>query len=244
MWPFGKEKDRVGGFIARANLIDWWQDEFSDAEREHILTTFQPMGASDGAAMLIEGGSEGTERDPSHMLSNLAGWFKREEERTIAFRIIDKAEELLATSPSILTQHFTYQAKAEIYYRWRDIDSFALERAEKACRDQIALAKMAAKEFLGEGPRSIIKIDWLKDGEDEIERKVELIRKGEATTGGDGLGFLPSHHGYKQLAIILEKRGAYQDARSLCEQADAQGWKGDWAARIARLEKKIAKDSD
>jgi hypothetical protein len=241
MWPFGKQPKKVAGFMGQAGLADWWLSEFNDAERAHILATFQPMGAGDGGAMLVQGQSGGTHNDPSHLLSSLAGWFKRETDRTIAYRIIDKAEELLAASPSVLTKHFTYQAKAQVYYRWRDVDSYALARAEEACRDQIALAPMAAKEFLGEGPRPIIEIDWLKDGEHEIQRKVELIRNGEATTAADVLGFLPSHHGYKQLAIMLEKRGDYQDARALCEQADAQGWKGDWDARIARLEKRLAK---
>ncbi|AOL23976.1 hypothetical protein Ga0102493_112978 [Erythrobacter litoralis] len=233
----------MGGFIGQAGLADWWLGEFDDAERAHILATFQPMGASDGAAILVKGESGGADNDPSNLLSSLAGWFKRESDRSIGYRIIDKAEELLATSPSILTKHFTYQAKAQVYYRWRDVDSFALDRAEKACRDQIALAPMAAKEFLGEGPRPIIEIDWLNDGEDEIERKVELIKKDEATASGDVLGFLPSHHGYRQLAIILEKRGDYRDALALSEQAKGQGWKGDWDSRITRLTKKLAKGS-
>jgi hypothetical protein len=239
MWPFSKPK--VGGFIGRAGLADWWLSEFSDVERAYILATFKPMGASDGASVLVTGECRGKEDDPSNLLSSLAGWFKRESDRTIGYRIVDKAEELLATSPRILTKHFTYQAKAQVYYRWRDIDSFALDRAEMACRDQIALAPMAAKEFLGEGPRPIIKIDFLNDTPDEIENKVELIRKGEATTEGAALGFLPGHYGYKQLAIMLEKRGDYGAALALSKQAKAEGWYGDWDSRIVRLEKRLAK---
>lgn len=56
-----------------------------------------------------------------------------------------------------------------------------------------------------------------------------------------GLGFLPSHHGYKQLAIILEKRGEVAEALGICLQAQSQGWKGDWDARIARLQSKLEK---
>lgn len=58
------------------------------------------------------------------------------------------------------------------------------------------------------------------------------------------LDTLPSHHGYKQLAIILEKRGDYVAACALSEQAREQGWKGDWDARIARLNKRSAKLSN
>ncbi len=150
MWPFSKKTSPVGGFIAQANLADWWLIEFDLAEREHIVSTYQPMGGSDGGRVLIEGDTSGPHYDPSKVLSNLACWFKKEADRTIGFRIVDKAEELLAISPSVLTKHFTYQAKAEVYYRWRDIDSFAQERAIIACRDQIAIAPQAAEAFLRE----------------------------------------------------------------------------------------------
>ena len=51
---------------------------------------------------------------------------------------------------------------------------------------------------------------------------------------------LPQHVGYKQLTIIHDKRGDYDAAIALCQQARAQGWNGDWDTRIARLEKKAA----
>jgi tetratricopeptide (TPR) repeat protein len=52
---------------------------------------------------------------------------------------------------------------------------------------------------------------------------------------------LPSHVGYKQLAIILEKQKNYAEAIQLLKQAQDQGWKGDWEERIARCEKKLPK---
>ena len=57
----------------------------------------------------------------------------------------------------------------------------------------------------------------------------------------DLMGRLPSHKGYHQLAIILEKRGDLDRAIRLCEQARAQGWTGDWTKRIERMEKRAAK---
>lgn len=51
-------------------------------------------------------------------------------------------------------------------------------------------------------------------------------------------GFLPSHPGFKQLAIILEKQKHYKKAIKLCEKALKQGWSGDWHARIDRCTKK------
>jgi tetratricopeptide (TPR) repeat protein len=52
---------------------------------------------------------------------------------------------------------------------------------------------------------------------------------------------LPNHLGFKQLAIILEKRGEYEEAIEVVKQARSQGWNGDWEKRIARCQSKIAK---
>jgi tetratricopeptide (TPR) repeat protein len=49
----------------------------------------------------------------------------------------------------------------------------------------------------------------------------------------------PSHHGYKQLAIILFKQGKYQEMIDICEKAKKQFWKGDWDNRIEKAKKKL-----
>jgi len=49
---------------------------------------------------------------------------------------------------------------------------------------------------------------------------------------------LPEHYGYKQLAIILEKQGEFSQVFDSCQQAQDQGWSGDWDKRIKRCEKK------
>jgi hypothetical protein len=51
-------------------------------------------------------------------------------------------------------------------------------------------------------------------------------------------GSKPSHHGYKQLSIILEKQKRYREALEIVEQAKGQGWDGDWDRRAERLAKK------
>lgn len=54
---------------------------------------------------------------------------------------------------------------------------------------------------------------------------------------------LPSHVGYQQLAIILEKSGSYSEAIELCQCAQAAGWAGEWEKRIARCTKRLSKAS-
>jgi len=49
-------------------------------------------------------------------------------------------------------------------------------------------------------------------------------------------GPLPSHTGFKQLAIVREKQGDLDEVVRLSTRAIAEGWAGDWEARIARCE--------
>ena len=52
---------------------------------------------------------------------------------------------------------------------------------------------------------------------------------------------LPAHTGFTQLAIIREKQKDYDEAIRLSKEAMSQGWFGDWENRIARCEKRLAK---
>jgi hypothetical protein len=51
---------------------------------------------------------------------------------------------------------------------------------------------------------------------------------------------LPEHRGFEQLADIHEKLGGYEQAIRLDKEALRQEWAGQWEARIARCEKKLA----
>ena len=119
---------------------------------------------------------------------------------------MEKAEELAETEGSVLDAHFLYGQKLAIYYKDRETPG-CLEKAIKACKQQIALAEKAAKAFRRE----------YKDSP------------------------LPSHKGYQQLAIILEKQGKFDETIELCRKADKQGWAGDWEKRIERCRKKADK---
>lgn len=235
-------KKKIEGFIARAGLVEWWLEEFEEAERQRIDQIYRPMGSSpDIESILTTGPGNGVDADPASTLSNVASWFKKADDRTIAYRFLDKAEERLPQSNNILTIHFFHQIECQVFYRWRDLDDFALERAIDACRKQITLAPKAAEAFKGEGEKLVVNMNFLTDSNEEIQRKTKLIEKGEATTEIGVLDSLPSHYGFKQSAIILQKCGDFSQALALCQQAKAQGWKGDWDKRIARLKKQLAR---
>ena len=50
---------------------------------------------------------------------------------------------------------------------------------------------------------------------------------------------LPEHTGYKQLAIIREKQGNFEEAIELSTSASKQSWAGDWEKRIQRCQSRM-----
>lgn len=51
-------------------------------------------------------------------------------------------------------------------------------------------------------------------------------------------GQLPSHAGYNQLCIIMEKQKNYDEVIRIASEAKMQGWTGDWDKRIEKCTKK------
>jgi tetratricopeptide (TPR) repeat protein len=196
-------KNKKEGTLGYFGLTDWWESNFTEDEREYILRMFQPFGS--GSNSLLEGEIISTSQTVVSLLYSLSGWFRKKENRTIAYRFIEKAEELVDETTEVLDLHFLYQHKLELYYRNRDNDEFALDEAIKACNQQIELAPKA---------------------------KVAFHKQDKNFP-------LPSHRGFKQLAIIEEKRNNFSKAIEICEKALKQEWNGDWGKRILRCQKKI-----
>ena len=57
----------------------------------------------------------------------------------------------------------------------------------------------------------------------------------------EGFKNLPEHIGYKQLCIIEEKKGNFEEVLKLATQAKNEGWSGDWDKRIEKIKNKIKK---
>lgn len=204
LFGFLKGKRMVKGSIGYFGLEGWWLSAFSDEERQYIQKKFQPLGSSGDS--LMSGEISYTSQTAVGLLWALAGWFSMEEERPIAYKILEKAEELSKTETLVLDVHFLYGEKINIYYKDRDKPEY-LEKAVEACKQQIELAQKAADAFKAE----------YKDSP------------------------LPSHKGYEQLAIILEKQKNFEETIKLCARAEEQGWAGDWGKRIERCKKKLEK---
>lgn len=210
----------TGGMIEYFGLTNWWQQTFTEDERNFIIQTYQPIGISvsilnhsSSAEMsgsenvsnrLTSGSIVSTSGTAVGLLSGLAGWFRAPETRSIAHRFLDKAFELANGDVDVLDLHFLYQRAIETYYKDRSQPEFMMKAVE-ACHAQIGIAGRAAHRFLEE----------------------------------HGNSRLPSHKGYEQLAIIFEKEKRWSDAIALCEQAQSEGWNGAWGWRIERCAKKL-----
>jgi hypothetical protein len=143
-------------------------------------------------------------------LSGLISWFKNPEHYSIGIKLIKAAESFKPECKDIIDLHFYYQNLIQFYYRNRDLQPDALELSIQACKNQIAISKEAAEEFNKESK---------KNGTESM---------------------LPIHVGYKQLAIIYDKKENWEEMISVCKMAKSQNWNDDWDKRIEKAIKKRA----
>lgn len=208
IFSFLENSSTIKGEIGYFGLSEWWLSEFSKEERDYIIKTFRPMGST--GESLIAGNISSTSETAIRFLSVLSGWFKKIDDRAIAYRILKKSEEMINESTRVMDLHSLYHSKIEIYYKNRNNDPDALEKAIEACKQQI-----------------------------EISLKTKSACKREDMKLGIKNDSLPRHKGFEQLAIIEEKQNRFESSILISEEALKQGWAGDWEKRIERCKKKL-----
>lgn len=144
---FKKTPKQLGGIIGKFDLFDWWQAEFTDIERSHILKKYRPFG-EDAPSPLTELACDAS--SPRSPLSSMAMWFNNTDDFKIALKIMEKAETYPSANLHIEDAHFGCQERIKFYYRWRDAHEGALSKAIAACEEQVALAPQTAKMFATE----------------------------------------------------------------------------------------------
>ncbi len=141
-----------GGPIGYFGLAEWWQETFTEAERQYIETT---SASPTGPSSLTQGEVTYRSGTPEQLLTALATNFYKPHDRGIAHRMLAKAEQLAEAAGNVLDLHFAYHTTIKTSYATRDTDPAALEAAIAACEKQIALAPQAAlawgREYPGEG---------------------------------------------------------------------------------------------
>lgn len=142
LFEFLKGKKPIKGIIGCLTLADWWLSAFSEEERLYIQKKFQPFGLPSDP---LTSGSY-TSQTSTRLLYGLAGWFSTKKDSPIAYKILEKVEELPRGEARILDIHFLYGYKITIHYKNRDKPGY-LEKAIDACKQQIELAPKAADAF-------------------------------------------------------------------------------------------------
>lgn len=213
----------INGQLGYYKLADWWLSTFTASEREYIEQVYQPLGDRTGGRSLTQGKITSADKRSNRLLWGLAGWFKKTSDRPIAHRILAKAEELALVESDVIGLHFTYSQMVQVYYKDRDTDSSAFAAAVEACEKQIAIAPQVIKALRQEAKAN--------------DKQLRSILKSDSFPKASFV--LPSHVGFEQLAIILEKQCEHGKAVELCQLAKEQGWDGDWDKRIERCEKKL-----
>jgi len=151
-----KKQKKIKGEIAYYRLEEWWLNTFSKNERNHIENVFHPLGTDSNNKPLTEGKIGHSSQNAAGLLSAVAGWFNKPNDRHIAKKIIEKANQLAEAGNDILDHHFALHQKIKIYYRERNSEPHALKEAIKACNDQIKIAPKASRQFLKEYPNEAL----------------------------------------------------------------------------------------
>ncbi|EOI6481052.1 TPA: hypothetical protein ACJI3H_004596 [Yersinia enterocolitica] len=94
----------------------------------------------------------------------------------------------------ILKLHFGLQEKIKKYYKLRDTGK-NLQKAIHFCQQQIALAPLAMRA---------------------LKNNPAMYNESEF--------FTPSHHGYRQYAIILKKQKEFDKLAALLAKKESEGW--------------------
>lgn len=210
-------KNKVGGNIAYYNLTDWWLSDFTEDERNMIREKYKPVGC--GKDYCIDKGV----LEPIYntcsqynFLNNIYIWFAYEQDYNlyikVSIKIYNKMQEYNPTN---------YNDKSDIigrniYY----LEQIKFHYANRQKDNHLELAIEYCKK----------QIDISKE-----VKQAWFIQNGHAL-------HLPSHIGFKQLAIIYEKQGKYKEALDITKEALLEGWNNDSQKRIDRLEKKINKN--
>lgn len=157
------------------------------------------------------------ERERARRTTRAKGSRERALERRRAERAYQSAE-------TPLDRHYALDTLIAMVYRDRDDFPGAEALAIAYCQEMIALAP-TVKAILEERHR-----------EDAAGQTRHPADAGWAPYPGPFS--LPTHKGFTQLAIILERERRYDEALALCAQAKEQGWAGDWDKRMQRLRQK------
>lgn len=213
---FSKSKDKkinkiptVGGDIKYFGLTDWWLNDLTDEERQIIRDTYKPFGMSIGGAVNDHVIDEGEIGGTSQTKIGFLGGLIGWFQKFEHYEIAKKIIDLADNNID------------------ESADILDLHFCYLSC------IKVHYKNRDNDP-------DALNKAIEYCNKQISISSKSKiAFLKNKDFGFLPSHTGYKQLAIIYEKQKEYQKALDVTKQALKEGWNDECQKRIDRLEKKL-----
>lgn len=217
--------------LDKFHLKEWWLRSLTAGQRDQISRDYKPMGypSSENYLYADISGKQYGETGKCCFLDVLACVAKDEAKEIIWGKTEQVVNEALSLpSKNYIDIHLALTGLIKHHYRLRDNQDHYL-KAKDLCLLQISISKHAAEAF-SKPPKPLGM---------SLKKLEEIL--GHKPVGYDTPQMLPSHIGYKQLAIILEKEGDLKGAIKLSKQALEQGWTDDYEMRIAKLTAKLAK---
>lgn len=203
------------GMIKYHRLQKWWLEKLTASERQRIRNQYSPMSDSN----IDKGNYTHSSSNTVKFLKEVGGWFiAKEGDRPLALKILQEAESNIHLSTSEVDQHFLYGRMMELYYKDRKKEGY-YELAKEYALKQIDIAAATVQQMKRDH-LSFIAIS---------SKKYKSMRH---LTIENTPFHIPSHAGYRQLAIIYKKEKRWDDVIALCEQAISEGWCGDWEDRV------------
>lgn len=214
--------------LDKYQLKEWWLEALTANQRNQVANDYRPMGLPIGETPYLY-------QDLDKTYSN-NGFGKLGLLLTLSYIAGDEAKHILQTKvenellqcytapdSNLIDVHLALASLIKHHYSLRTAPEH-YEKAKEFCLMQISISSKLVKKFRHpEKPKELQNITGIKDPYyDEPQ-------------------MLPSHTGYKQLAIILEKEGDIEGALRLSKQALKQGWTDNYEKRIDKLNKKLMK---
>jgi len=213
--------------VEHYNLEDWW-DNFTEEEKSTIVEKYEKRG-NPAATVEYEDGTEMSRFEFLWHFSADIGFGGSIFD--VGYDIFSKTviftDSIANDEKSYINRHLYHDRNIFVLYAHRNRYAGANELAIRACEQQIAISQEAAKQFLTSPNPSYQRTAY----------DLPIRRNWQET------GSLPIHLGYKQLCIIHEKKGNWQEVIRLAEEAKANGWHdgtaGGWDRRIRKAKRML-----
>lgn len=206
-----EKKIAIRGNIDYYGLTKWWLNEFNEEERNTIREKYKPLGC-DKNYCIDKGLPEAIYIGCTryNFLDNIYCAFMQMKDDSIRFKFYNK---------SLEDERTVYNDTSDIIGRhiyYHEQIKFYYANREKENHFDLAIEYCQKQIHISKQ----VKKAWLIKNFNDPQ--------------------LPGHFGFKQLAIIYEKQGEYEEALELTKRCLEEGWNNkDSKKRIDRLEKKL-----